>query len=138
MRTLPSGLPGVVGDDESLARIVIFSKWVAESTGRIKYPAFLPAPDHETSVFRKEALTNERLWELGAEAAERGTLYGAAVVQTGVVRRAGLDALACEPPPHHANLIYWPVLGDDPELQKARRKEIATEIAEEAWYLPCK
>ena len=76
--------------------------------------------------------------ELGAEAAERETLYGAAVVQTGVVRRAGLDALACEPPPHHANLIYWPVLGDDPELQKARRKEIATEIAEEAWYLPCK
>ncbi len=138
MSTLPSGLPVVVGDAESLARIVIFSKWVAGSTGRVKYPAFLPAPDHETSVFRKTELTDEQLWELGAEAAERGTLYGAAVVQTGVVRRAGLDALASEPPPHHANLIRWPVLADDPELQKARRKEMAAEIAEEAWYLPRK
>ena len=88
MSTLASGLPVVVGDDEGLARIVIFSKWVAGSTGRVKYPAFLPAPDHETSVFRRAALTDERLWELGTEAAERGTLYGAAVVQTSVVRRA--------------------------------------------------
>ena len=133
MSTLPSGLPTVVRDDESLARIVIFSDWVAKSTGRVKYPAFLPAPDHETSVFRRASLTDERLWGLGAEAAKRGTLHGAAVVQTGVVRRAGLDAWACEPPPHHANLIRWPVLANDPELQKARRKEMATEIAEEAW-----
>jgi len=138
MSLLPSGLPIVVGDDESLARIVIYSDWVAKSKGRVKYPAFLPAPDHETSVFRRVAITDERLWELGAEAAERGTLYGAAVVLTGVIRKTGLNAWASEPPPHHANLIRWPVLADDPELQKARRKEIAMEIAEEAWFLPCK
>ena len=135
MSVLASGLPVFVADSEHLARMVIFSKWVAESTGRIKYPAFLPAPDHETSVFRKTKLTDERLWALGAAAAERGTLFGAAVVQTAVVRSASLDALASEPPPHHANLVGWPVIAEDQELQKARRKAMATEIAEEAVFL---
>jgi hypothetical protein len=129
---LPSGLSGLVADHEEVARSLTSSSHVSPSIGRIKHNAYLPAPDDDTSVFRCSSLSSERVFALIPE--ERRTRHGAAIVQAGVIREAGLDVLAQEPPPRHANIRGWP-LHTDPDEQKARRKEIATIIAETARYM---
>lgn len=136
MSSLPSGLPIAIADQESLARFLMSSSWFSGGGARIKYPAFLPAPDNESSVYRIDELSPERIRECGFEAAGERTLHGAAVVAARACRKAGLEASSYEPPSHHANLIKWPVCESDPELQKSQRKLIATEIAEEAKWLP--
>ena len=133
MSLLPSGLEEAVSSEESLARMILSSGHFAPSTGRIKHPAFLPAPDNETSVFRADTLSPQDLTQHGALAATGRTLYGAAIVNASMVRRAGLEVKSKEPPPHHANLTKWPV-DTDPEMQKARRKVVATELAEDAQW----
>jgi hypothetical protein len=57
------------------------------------------------------------------------TLKAVAFCTAGDVRIAGLDIIASEPPPAHANIEGWPWL-DDPDIQKARQKEYASRIAE--------
>ena len=60
------------------------------------------------------------------------TLKGAAVFKSTDVRGIGLDVIAKEPPPAHANIEGWPWLENDPELQKARQLELATQLASAA------
>jgi hypothetical protein len=43
--------------------------------------------------------------------------------------------LADEPPPRHAAIKGWPWLDDDRDLQKARQKERALEVASKAVLL---
>ncbi|PYQ32078.1 MAG: hypothetical protein DMF56_02995 [Acidobacteria bacterium] len=57
--------------------------------------------------------------------------HGAAVCKATVVRAQHLNVVADEPPPRHANVVEWPVHAD-PELQKARQKEIALVIASQS------
>jgi hypothetical protein len=45
------------------------------------------------------------------------------------VREAQLEVTADEPPPRHAAIRGWPFSEADPELQKARQKELAALIA---------
>lgn len=132
MSELSSGLPVLVADDEEVARSLTSSSHVTASTGRIKHNAYLPAPDDDTSVFRCSGLSVEVLHALIPE--ERHTRHGAAVVKAEVVREAGVDVIAEEPPPRHANIRGWP-RHTDPDEQKARRKEVATIIAEAARHV---
>lgn len=62
-------------------------------------------------------------------------MRGAGLVAAEAVRLGGVDVIAAEPPPFHANLRGWPI-DADPEKQKEARKKIALKIAEEARYLP--
>lgn len=48
MNSLPSGLHASVDDSETLARFCTLSSWFARQNLRVKYPAFLPAPDDDT------------------------------------------------------------------------------------------
>lgn len=127
MTLLPSGLPDIVGDAESLARFLTQSSHF--TTVAVKPAALMPAPDGRKSVVRHDGKPPESLWDLsrtylGADA----RVYGAAICVAADVRRAGLDVIAAEPPPRHANIVGWPV-ATDPAEQKARQKELALVIA---------
>ncbi len=129
-------LPDRVADSEELARFLASSSWFARTTGRVKGSAFLPAPDNDTSVFRCSGLSPEALWEHGShyyvdEAGVPKRHHGAAIVSATAVRKAGIDAIPEEPPPLHANLRDWP-RDQDQALEKAKRKEVAAKIAEDA------
>ena len=128
MATLASGLPDQVADGENLSRFLTQSN---QFTGRIAKPAaFLPNPKYRnTSVFRIGAEV-DRLRQVWSDTTQgERTLKAVAIVSAASVRTAGLDLIAVEPPPAHANIEGWPWLDHDPELQKARQKERAAEVA---------
>lgn len=124
---LPSGLPEVVDDLEELARFLTQS---SQFNAKMAKPAaLLPNPkDGETSVSRHGPDPRDELWQLGLAAAGTRPLYGAIIFEARVVRAAQLEVLADEPPPRHAVIRGWPRVDNDPELQKAKHKELAALI----------
>jgi hypothetical protein len=133
---LPSGLPPDAGDDETVSRALTSSRWFAPTIGRIKYQAFIPAPDNDTSVVRSTDFTEDKLWQviLSLNLTHDGTpktIYGAATVPVRVIRNAGLEVVPQEPPHYHANIRKWAV-DDDEQIRKALRMSIAQQIADEA------
>ncbi|MGE0827165.1 MAG: hypothetical protein AB7G75_28565 [Candidatus Binatia bacterium] len=132
MATLPSGLEEIVADDEDLARYLTSSSQF--NAVMVKPAAFLPNPkDRETSVFRHGSEPRDRLWAIGFEhAAGDRNVHGAAICKAHHVREAQLEVTADEPPPRHAAIRGWPFSESDPELQKARQKELAALIASKA------
>lgn len=135
MATLPSGLSDIVADEEDLARFLTQSSQF--NAFMAKPAAFLPSPrNRETSVSRHGSEPREGLWKIGLAAAGERKLYGAAIVKAKVASTAvQLAVFADEPPPRHAVIRGWPWDGPDPELQKARQKEIAAMIASQAVLL---
>ena len=129
MGMLPSGLPDFVGDDEEVTRFLTQSSHY--NSLMPKPAAFLPDPKHRNkSVFRCPANPDHI-----REILEKNTNFqqapkAAAVCKTIEVRNAGVDVIAKEPPDAHANIEGWPWLENDPELQKAKQKEIASAIAQ--------
>jgi hypothetical protein len=131
---LPSGLPEIIADEEDLARFLTQSSQFTASMA--KPSAFLPNPkDRETSVFRHASDPREALWEIGLSIAGERKLYGAAIVKANIVRESQLEVLSDEPPPRHAVITSWPWDAPDPEMLKARQKEIALIIASRAVLL---
>jgi len=136
MSLLASGLEDVIGDSESLARFITSSGHFAKTTGRVKYPAFLPdKTDHETSVFRVNALDESQISKVGSDNVPNGHFHGAAIVLARVAREAHLEVAADEPPHRHGVFRNWPK-DDDPIAQKSARMSIAEEIAEDAFFSP--
>jgi hypothetical protein len=129
---LPSGLPELVADEESLARFLTSSSLF--NAAMVKPAAYLPSPkDGNTSVFRHGAEPQDSLRKI-AEAHVLGlrTLHGVAICTAQHVREAQLNVLAEEPPPRHASIAGWPAIANDPEQTKARQKEQALLIAQHA------
>lgn len=128
---LSSGLPEEIHDAEDLARFLVHRDHFSSTA--VKPAAFVPnRKDRETSVTRHGREPAESLWGLGELARGSRTLYGAALFKARDVRRAGLDVYAAEPPERHAAIREWPWIGEDPELQKAKQKELALELARAA------
>lgn len=129
-KMLISGLPEVVADNEDLSRFLRHRSHISSSVGRSKPSAFLPHPTYKnTSVFR---IGNEpeRLRLVWIETQNpNSSPKGVAICKAEQVRAVQLDVIAEEPPPAHANIEGWPWLDDYPELQKARQKEIASQLA---------
>jgi hypothetical protein len=128
---LPSGLPDLVGDSESLSRFLRQTNLFSREKGIAKAAAFLPdpAPDcRNTSVFRIGD-EPELLRSTWTREAPGQPLRGVALFTADCVRRVGLDVIAEEPPLRHANLEGWPWKDSDAELQKAAQKECALQIA---------
>lgn len=132
MGVLPSGLAEVIVDDEDLARFLTSSSQF--NAHMAKPAAFLPNPqDRETSIFRHGNKPLNMLRAIGVEhVAGQRNLHGAAIFQAHHVRAAQLDVVAVEPPPRHAAIRNWPWLEGDPELQKAKQKEMAAVISSKA------
>jgi hypothetical protein len=126
---LPSGLPELVEDDESLARFLTSSNHF--NTQMVKHAAFLPSAERETSVFRHSGDPPGELWAIGAEHLGGRVFHGAAIVKAGEVRATNLDVSADEPPDRHAVIRGWLWL-EDRDLQKAQQKERAILIASKA------
>ena len=129
MELLPSGLPESVGEEEDLARFLTSSSQYTASA--VRHTVFLPNPrNFETSVFRHGAEPRDQLWEIGDQQI-RGErpVHGAAVVKTSHIRAVALEVLASEPPPRHANILGWPRDDSDPDVTKARQKELALKMA---------
>jgi len=98
----------------------------------VKPSAFFPSPnDRETSVSRHGREPSQQLWELGLAAADNRTLHGAAIFKASTVRSAKLEVIVDEPPNRHAVIRECPWIANDPELQKAKQKELAALIASE-------
>lgn len=135
MATLPSGLPEHVADDEPLARFLTQSSHYS-SVG-VKASAFLPNPkDGETSVFRHGAGPAEGLWRLAeSEVLGDRALHGVGIVQTSIVRMAGLEVASSEPPQLHAVIRGWEWSELDPVRARAQRKEKALKLASAAHLL---
>jgi hypothetical protein len=133
MGMLDSGLPERVSDDEELARFLTSSRVYSVSSGVVKPSALLPNPkNNRKSVFRHGAEPRDALWQIGLNhLGPDQRIHGAAIFQALAARSAGLDVIAQEPPPRHADLAGWPI-HPDPEEQKARHKELAALIAQRA------
>ena len=134
---LPSGLPEQVSNEESLARFLTQSNHF--NAVMVRPAAFLPNPKNgQTSVFRQGNESREALWQVGQEqiAGERN-LHGVAFFKTQHVREVELDVAALEPPPRHANIVGWPSNPFDPDLEKAKRKTLAIQIAQRAELFRC-
>ena len=132
---LPSGLAEVVANGEDLARFLTSS---SQFNAQMAKPvAFLPAPkDRKTSGFRQGTEPPAALWAIGEEyVAGTRTIHGAAIFKARDVRAAGLGVFPEEPPPRHAAIGGWPWLENDPELQKAKQKELAALVASKATLL---
>lgn len=128
---LLSGLPDLVGDEEDVARFLTQSNQFNATMA--KPAAFLPSlKSQQTSASRHGPEPLDRLWAIGLAAAGARKLYGAAIFKAQAVRAAQLDVLADEPPPRHAAIRGWPRIEADPELQKAKQKELAVLIASAA------
>ncbi|HRI43682.1 MAG TPA: hypothetical protein PLL78_07380 [Fimbriimonadaceae bacterium] len=129
---LDSGLPDAVGDDERLARLV-HERSKFNSAGA-KPAAFVPPANGALSVARHSAEPVEELERLALEYLGGKRAYGAATLLASEVRTIGLDVLAEEPPPRHANILGWPTSTDEDE-QKAQRKLRALELASKAGWV---
>lgn len=132
MKTLPSGLPEQVTDEEDLARFLTSSSQF--NSKMVKPSVFLPEPiAQETSVFRHGSEPQEGLWAIGYEyAAQDRILHGAAIIKAREVRIIQLEVMAYEPPPLHPAIRNWPWVDNDPVMQKARQKELANLLANKA------
>ncbi len=129
---LPSGLCELVGADENLARFLTSSRYF-NASGVIKAVAYLPNPQYgNTSVYRCEQREMEQVWEIADEQITGRTVHGVAFCSASVVRGTGLDVVAEEPPPKHANIVDWPCDQNDPKMSKSSQMELAAVIASQA------
>jgi hypothetical protein len=128
MRTLPSGLPEIIGGDEDLVRFLTSSSQF-NSKG-VKPSAFLPnLRDRETSVSRHGENPEYELWNLGIMAAGGRNLHGAAILKAASAFEANLTTTSDEPPDRHAVIGGWPWNDNDQQLQKAQQLERANVLA---------
>lgn len=124
----------VVDKSELIGRFLFHSNEAAYNGGRVKYNAFLPAPNGETSVYRISDLSCDEIWHIGRNYVARArqkALRGRADVIASHILEKGLK-IRPETKIHslHANIIRWPTA-------KHEKKLIAEKLADKAkLYLP--
>lgn len=114
--------------EEDISRYILNKSCFSSQNRRVKYSAFLPASNGETSVFRITGLLDYEIWEIGHRevAQKRGKpLLGRADISALHVLEEGLRMKPDNNPPRHANIIGWPE-------EKSGQKLIAMELAANA------
>ena len=115
----------IVRPDEPLSRFILSKSHFSREKQRVKYGAFMPSSNGETSVFRTSNLTNNQIWNLGdthVAQERRMQLLGRGDIQASAVFEKGLKIAADNNPQRHANIKGWPG-------EKSERLLIATELA---------
>lgn len=121
---------GPISPTEPLARYIFQKGHFSSSHGRVKYGAFMPAPNNrETSVYRISGLNDTEIWDIGNNFVSKLRsipLLGRADILTSKVLNKGLKVKpAPEPHPRHANITDWPE-------KSSEQKLVAIELADMA------
>lgn len=102
---------GPVSPEENLTRYIFSKDHFSPQKGIVKYGAFLPDRNGETSVFRTSNLDDVTVWQIGrliVAPGHQSPLRARADIVTQSVLEEGLR-VAPDPPlhPRHANIIGW-------------------------------
>ena len=130
------GLPqrGEVEVSERISRHILSKRYFSAANRTVKYAAYLPAPNGETSVYRTSLLSEEEIWKIGQEYVakpSKRTLYARGDTTAAVILKTGLDVTPeTTPHPLHANILNWP-------SEKDEKKMFAIEIVNEATLAVC-
>ncbi len=128
-----SSLEGItpVSAAETVARYILYHRWIRSSDNSTKPEAFIPHPYQELSVTRHIGLTGQEVWELGRDVAisQEKPLLGRADLQVETILKMGLSIEPDEPPQNHANIKGFPP-------GKSEQKSIAIRIAVKARFVP--
>ena len=118
-----------VAVSEQIARYILSKRYFSTTNRTVKYGAYLPAPDGETSVYRISEPSEEEIWEIGQEYVAKPssrTLYARGDTPANVILKTGLTLIPeTTPHPLHVNIVRWP-------SDKDEKKMLALEIANEA------
>jgi len=124
-------LAPVVSDNEAIARFIFSSGHFAINTERVKYGAYLPAKDGETSIYRVTGLHINEIWNIGKDFVETNDrkLRACAKTRANEITRHSLSIVP-ETDDHyrHANIKAWPT-------EKDEKRMLAIEIAESSKLL---
>jgi len=115
---------------EILSRFILQTNWFSSSKNRVKYAAFIPNRNGETSVFRTSGITNDEIWNIGdreVSIKRNKLILGRADIRTINVMSKDLEVVRSEPPVRHANIIGWPD-------EWSKQKLIAIELALESLF----
>ena len=118
-----------VADSEQIARFILSKNHLRASNRTVKYGAYLPAPNGETSVYRISDIAEREVWDIGHKyvaAPSKRTLRGRGDTTAVFITKTGLKIVPeTTPHPLHANIVNWP-------SEKDEQKMLAVEIASEA------
>lgn len=130
---LDSGLPIIVGDDETLLCFICQRDHYAPQSNSVKYSAFVPSKKFRNKSVFREVASAEAIRETWNRLPpqNRQLKAGAAIVARDV-RDAALEVLSDEPPLRHANIEGWFWDESDDESTKAKQKVSALAIADRA------
>jgi len=117
-----------VKKEENLTRYILEKNKCSPENKRVKYNAFLPNKEGQTSVFRTSELTDNEIWEIGDNEVARKVekqLIGRGDINASNVYENGLKIDTEGEHLKHANIVNWP-------KEKSEQKLIAIEIADNA------
>lgn len=117
-----------VSPEENLTRYILHKNHFSILYKRVKYTAFLPTSNGETSVFRTANISDGGIWGIGEyEVAQKRELplLGRADILASHILSNKLKIAPDNNPPRHANIIGWP-------REKSEQKLVAMELAENA------
>lgn len=115
---------------EILSRFILQTNWFSSSENRVKYAAYIPNRNGETSVFRTSGIANDEIWDIGDRevSIKRGKpILGRADIRVNNVVKKDLKIIPSEPPVRHANIIGWPD-------ERSKQRVIAIELAAESLF----
>ncbi len=114
---------------EILSRFVLNKRYI-RSNNTVRWNAFLPDKNGETSVFRTSGISNNEIWDIGERevaVSQEKPMLGRADISVDDVFKKGLEVVPHEPPEKHANIIGWPNI-------KSKQRLIALELESEAHF----
>ena len=114
---------------EQIARYILSKRYFSVSNRTVKYGAYLPAPNGETSVYRISNIVEKEIWDIGRKyvaGPSKRTLRARGDTTAVAISKTVLE-ISPETTPHplHANIVNWP-------SEKDEQKMLAVEIANEA------
>jgi hypothetical protein len=110
-----------------LTRFILQKDYYHKVNGTVKWVAFMPNQNRETSVFLTTDLNNKAIWSIGFEIVARPTnrtLRARADIDKKTVEDTGLRIQPeTSNHPFHANLVDWPD-------ERIEQKQLALELAQ--------
>ncbi len=108
----PSQQDGVEAS-EQIARYILSKRYFSASNHTVKYGAYLPAPNGETSVYRISNIAEKEIWDIGRNyvaGPSKRTLHARGDSPAVAITKTGLEIVPeATPHPLHANIANCPI-----------------------------